>query len=289
MTPTHETHRRRILKVQLFIAEHLDEDLSLERLARVAHFSPYHFHRLFKALVGEGVSEYVRRLRLEAAAVLLKTSGRPVIQVAFDAGYGTHEAFTRAFRQMFGVSPSQYRAGRRGAAPPVFHPSEETTMTTTSSRPEVRIRTLKPLRVAFVRHLGPYREVGPTFERFCAWAGQRGLFGPDTLVLSVTWDDPEVTPPEKIRCDCCITVGEDFRPEGEVGVQTLEGGDYAVGTHRGPYERIGDLWNWLFGTWLPASGREVRHAPPFEVSLNSPANTPPEELLTDIYVPLEPR
>jgi AraC family transcriptional regulator len=162
-------------------------------------------------------------------------------------------------------------------------------MTTTASTPEVRIQTIQPLRIAFMRHVGPYREVGPTFERMIAWAGQHGLFGPDTKVLTVTWDDPEVTPPEKIRCDCAVTVGDDFRPEGEVGVQTLEGGAYAVVTHRGPYEGIGTLWNWLFGTWLPSSGRELRHAPPFEISLNSPMNTPPEELLSDIYVPLEPR
>jgi AraC family transcriptional regulator len=72
-------------------------------------------------------------------------------------------------------------------------------------------------------------------------------------------------------------------------VQTLEGGDYAVVTHRGPYEELGKVWSWLFGVWLPSSGRELRHAPPFEISLNSPMNTPPQELLTDIYVPLEPR
>src|SRR5262245_7122707 len=103
-TPTEQTYRQRILKVQLFIQEHLDEELSLERLARVAHFSPYHFHRIFRGLVGEGVTEHVRRLRLESAAVALKTTERSIIQVALDAGYGTHEAFTRAFRQQFGVS-----------------------------------------------------------------------------------------------------------------------------------------------------------------------------------------
>src|SRR6266700_2976443 len=119
MSPTHDTYRQRILTVQLFIQGHLDEDLSLDRLARVAHFSPFHFHRIFRALGGEAVSEYVRRLRLEAAAFVLSSTDRPVTVVAFDAGYGTHEAFTRAFRQMFGVSPSQYRAGRRG---PVSHP-----------------------------------------------------------------------------------------------------------------------------------------------------------------------
>src|SRR5215469_15420102 len=159
MIPTQQTYRQRILRVQLFITEHLDEDLGLDRLARVAHFSPFHFHRVFKALVGEGVSEHVRRLRLERAAGLLKMTDRPVTQVAFEASYGTHEAFTRAFRQMFGVSPSQYRAGQRGAASPSTPDLlEEPTMTTTASTPEVHIRTIQSLRVAFMRHLGPYRE-----------------------------------------------------------------------------------------------------------------------------------
>src|SRR6516162_6475678 len=101
MRPSEQTYRERILKVQLFIQRHLDEELPLDRLARVAHFSPYHFHRIFKGLVGEGVSEYVRRLRLESAAIALKTSRRGVTRIAFEAGYGTHEAFTRAFHQMF--------------------------------------------------------------------------------------------------------------------------------------------------------------------------------------------
>ena len=112
-TASDTTYRQRILAVQRYVQGHLDGDLSLDRLARVAHFSPCHFHRIFKAVVGEGVYEYVRRLRLESAAFVLKTTDRAIVQVALNAGYGTHEAFTRAFRQTFGVSPSQYRAGRR--------------------------------------------------------------------------------------------------------------------------------------------------------------------------------
>jgi AraC family transcriptional regulator len=282
--PTEQTYRQRILRVQLFIQQHLDEELSLERLARVAHFSPYHFHRIFRELVGEGVNEHVRRLRLEAAAVALKTTGRGVTQIALDAGYGAHEAFTRAFRQMFGVSPSQFRAGRH----PVFNP-KEATMTTETTPREVRIETVPPRRVAFVRHVGPYREVKPTFDRLAAWAGRRGLFRPDTLVIGISYDDPEVTPADKIRVDCCLTVGEDVAPEGEVGVQTIPGGECAVLTHHGPYRELGQSFGWLYGVWLPASGREPRDAPAYTVARLTPPDTPPEQLRTDIHLPLEPR
>src|SRR6516162_192632 len=187
-TPTEQTYRQRILQVQVFIQQHLDEELPLDRLARVAHFSPYHFHRIFRGLVGEGVNEYVRRLRLESAALALKSSGRSIIRVALDAGYGTHEAFSRAFRQQFGLSPSQYRAGRKPPAP-----KETETMTTATAAREVRFETVPPRRVAFLRHVGPYGTVGPTFQRLLAWAGPRGLLGPESLVIAIPYDDPGVT------------------------------------------------------------------------------------------------
>jgi AraC family transcriptional regulator len=282
-TPTQQTYRQRILAVQLFIQEHLDEELPLDRLARVAHFSRFHFHRVFKALVGEAVREYVRRLRLESAAVALKTTGCGVLEIALDDGYGTHEAFTRAFRQQFGVSPSEFRDGH--------HPlhSPETSMTTTATPADVRIETVPPRRVVFIRHVGPFDTAEPAFQRLFSWAGRRGLFRPDTLVIGICPDDPDVTPPEKIRFDCCLTVSDSVKPEGEVGVQAVAGGEHAVATHRGPYSRLGETYRWLYGVWLPTSGREPGDAPPFEVYRNSPGETPPEDLLTDIYVPLESR
>jgi AraC family transcriptional regulator len=284
-TPTEQTYRQRILQVQLFIQEHLDEELSLDRLARVAHFSPCHFHRIFRGIVGEGVNEYVRRLRLESAAVALKTTDWSILDIALRAGYNAHEAFTRAFRQMFGASPSQYRAGQH----PLYVPKEIPLMSVRMTAREVRIETVPTRRLAFLRHLGPYGDACFTFDRLMAWAGQRGLFGPNTVVLGICHDDPEVTALDKIRFDCCVTVSEHMRGEGEIGVQTLEGGECAVLTHLGPYSGLGEAYRWLFGTWLPTSGREPRNAPPFEVYFNNPRETPPEQLRTDIYIPLEPR
>jgi AraC family transcriptional regulator len=284
-TPTQQTYRQRILQVQLFIQGHLGEELPLERLARVAHFSPYHFHRVFKALVGEPVHEYVRRLRLEAAAIALKSTNKSVLDVALDAGYATHEAFTRAFGQLFGVSPSEFRAGRN----PLSASQETVAMTATAPPGQVRLATIPPRRVAFIRHVGPYETAKPAFQRLLTWASKRGLLGPGTLVMGICPDDPSVTPPDKIRFDCCVTIDAPVTPEGEIGVQTVAGGEYAVVRHCGPYPRLGDTYSWLYGVWLPTSGREPGNAPPFEVYLNAPGETPDEDLLTDVYVPLDPR
>src|SRR5438067_4236130 len=107
---TQQTYQERILKVLVHIQNHLDETLSLEELAAVAHFSPYHFHRIFRGMVGESLMEHVRRLRLERAAHRLKFTDFPVTRIAFETGYETHEAFTRAFRALFAESPSGFRA-----------------------------------------------------------------------------------------------------------------------------------------------------------------------------------
>jgi AraC family transcriptional regulator len=138
-----------------------------------------------------------------------------------------------------------------------------------------------------MRHIGPYRQVGATWGKLMAWAAPRGLVGQTTMALGVAHDDPEVTPPDKVRYDACIVVDNSFVPEGEVGAQIIGGGEYAITTHRGPYERVARTAARVCGEWLPASGREPRSAAILAHHRNFPPDTAPEDLLTDIYLPLE--
>ncbi|MHC4181090.1 MAG: AraC family transcriptional regulator [Planctomycetota bacterium] len=296
---TEQTYKQRILRVLVHIQDRLDDALCLEDLARIAHFSPCHFHRVFRGMVGESLMEHIRRLRLERAAHRLKFTDQRVTGIAFDAGYETHEAFTRAFRAMFGQAPSQFRKTSRTASSPDVPSSvhfvpdgtlEDFNPVDAGGLPmEVRIEKVEPVRVAFMRHVGPYDQVGQTWEKLCAWAAPRGLLGPKLTMLGICHDVPEVTPQDKIRYDACLAVDDQFEPDGEVGVQEIAAGEYAVTTHQGPYKELGETYARLCGNWLPASGREVSPAPPFEIYLNSPEGTNPEDLLTDVYVPLEPK
>jgi AraC family transcriptional regulator len=295
---TLQDYKQRMLRVLVHIQGHLDEPLPLQELAAVACFSPYHFHRIFKGMVGESVKEYVRRLRLERAASQLKLSSSAVVQVALNAGYDSHEAFTRSFKAAFGSAPSQYRIAMRpltARVPSGIHYQPEApverfrTRRSRGGRMNVQIKTMPPMRVAFMRHVGPYNEVGPTWERLTMLLGKEGLLGGDCMMLGICHSDPEVTPPDKLQYDACVAVGEDFIPSGEIGVQTVAGGAYAMTTHVGPYNNLGKTYSALLGEWLPRSGRELRNAPCFEVYVNDPQSTPPRELMTDIYAPLQPR
>jgi AraC family transcriptional regulator len=143
------------------------------------------------------------------------------------------------------------------------------------------------MRVAFMRHVGPYGKVGATWDRFLTIMGKDGYLGGNTVLLGICHDDPEVTSHNRIRYDACLTVDDDFESSGDIGVQTVAGGEYAMTTHRGPYNKLGNTYAMLMGHWLPRSGRELRDAPCFEIYLNDPGSTVPKDLLTDIYAPLE--
>lgn len=295
---TRRSYQEGILRSLVQIQHHLDDELPLTELATVAHFSPWHFHRIFRGMVGESVKEHIRRLRLERAAHRLRYSGQKVVTIALDAGFETHESFTRAFRTMFGVAPSRFRRENR---PLTFQTAEcgvhfNPAGAVADFRPRrqrgsalaVRIETTAPLRVAFMRHVGPYGSCGPTWERLYTWAGKRGILTATTLCLGVGHDHPEITPLEKVRYDACITVPETIRPEGEIGIQTVGGGRYAVTLHRGHFSTLGDVYERLCAEWIPDNGHLLRAAPSFEIYRSDPKSTPFDEFLTEIHIPLEP-
>jgi AraC family transcriptional regulator len=294
-----QSYQERILRVLIYIQEHLGDAISLDELAAVACFSPFHFHRIFRGMVGESVMEHIRRLRLERAAHQLRSGGDPVTSIAFAAGYETHEAFTRAFHALFGMSPSRFRQLRRPLsqcrAPSGVHYAGDGRLTrfqpflSGDSPVDVRIEFIPVMTVAFMRHVGPYQDVGATWGKLMSWAGPRGLLGGSSRILGLPLDDPEVTPPEKVRYDACIVVDPGFRPEGEVGLQEVGGGEYAVLTHRGPYRTVGETFALLCGQWLPASGREARSAPPLLIARNDGTGTRPENPAVDVCIPLAER
>jgi AraC family transcriptional regulator len=292
-------YKARMLRVLVHIQQHLDDALGLEELAAVACFSPYHFHRVFRGMIGESVKEHIRRLRLERAASRLRLSRLPVTQIALDAGYETHEAFTRAFKAAFGAAPVRFRSQRSPVtavvAPSGVHFRDGAPLRNFKARRSgiqtmnVQIKTVGPMRVAFMRHVGPYDQVGPTWEKLLSWLGKEGIIGGDAKFIGISHDYPDVTPPDKIRYDACVAVDERFAAVGDIGVQTIPGGEYAMTTHFGPYHKLGETYERLLGQWLPRSGRALGASPCFEVYLNDPNSTEPEDLITDIYAPLEPQ
>ena len=284
----------------------LDGALDLQALARTAALSPFHFHRVFRGMVGETPLELHRRLRLERAAWQLANDDVPVTTVAFAAGYETHESFTRAFRVHYDCSPSEFRQSRDAGAPTCVRPfrielaarsgihfdPERREATPVQFQPgeqtmNVEVKDMKELRVATVEHVGPYNRISEAFARLGQIAGPAGLFGPGAAMLAIYHDDPETTPASELHSKAGITVATNAKLPNGLGEERLSAGRYACTTHKGPYEGLGDTWARFMGEWLPRSGERMKDSASFEIYRNTPEHTPKDKLETELYIPLE--
>lgn len=279
------SHRERMERVMRYMDEHANETLGLERLAGVAHLSPHHFHRVFKAYAGLNVAAYVRRRRLILAADRLASTSRSVLAIALDAGFGSHESFTRAFSALFGCTPSAYRERSR-TAPAHALPAPNPLPVQGGSDMEMQLTEVPRMRVACVRHVGPYSSCQPAWDALCAWGVRENQFGPDSVFLGISWDEPDATPPEEIRYDACVTVADTVAAGDGVDIRHVGGGRHACAVHLGPFEGLEATYRQLYAAILAQEDLAIGQEPAFEIYRTDPKTTPPDKLVTEIYVPL---
>jgi AraC family transcriptional regulator len=269
--PAHIPWTERMLDTLEFIQQHLDEPLDPHELAGRTHFSPHHFHRVFRGMVGESVMEHVRRLRLERAAFRLKYGESPVTQIAFQSGYDSHEAFTRAFRARFGAAPSEWRAQAI---------ADDATFT---------VRDEPARRCLTLRHVGAYGDLSGVWTTLMGYAVQHQLVRSVPQTYGLVYDDPEITAPTHCRYDAALRIGDTALPAPlppGFAVRELAAGRWACTTHHGSFDTVLESYVRLLGTALPRAGVELADDPVVEVSLTDPRITPPHELRTEICVRL---
>ncbi|WP_127076094.1 AraC family transcriptional regulator [Rhodomicrobium lacus] len=274
-----QQYEARLLRVLEHIHAHLDEDLDLEKLGEIACLSSYHWHRIYRAVHGETAAQTIRRLRLHRAATELVETRKSVSAIAARAGYPNLQSFTRTFGAAYGLPPAAYR--ERGKT---VYPTAQSEKA--SAMYEVTIKTIKLMHLVGLAHRGPYPEIGATFTQLGVLGGSRGLFARMKGSVALYYDDPDVVPAEKLRSLAAIWVDTPECVEPPLEAAIIEGGDYAMLRHVGPYSDLHKAYGWLYRTGLPSLGRPVSDAPCFEDYVNDPKKTPPAELITDIYVPL---
>jgi AraC family transcriptional regulator len=272
------------------VHEHLAEPLDLVVLAQVAGLSPRHFHRVYASAFDETLAALVRRLRMQRASDLLANSTTPVAQVAAQCGYPDVSSFTRAFTAAHGVPPARYRAvgtheGFRRA-----------TVARDPGAYDVEIRATDPIACLSVRHRGSYLDIDQAFTDLAVWYAAHGHDRAAQRHLGVFLSDPTSTPVEDLRSRACFPLPdanapEDIRPladgAAEIEEHTVEGGAYAVLTHRGPYSDMPAKYAWLFGCWAPHAGVALADRPVVEQYLDHPAGAPPSEVRTEMWLPIE--
>jgi AraC family transcriptional regulator len=270
----------RMHRVTAYIEQHLDQFLDLETLAEVAHFSPFHFHRLFSALMGETLGAYLRRRRCEVAATRLLAQPRlSILQIALGVGFGSAEAFTHAFSARFECSPTTWRlqqaAERAAASNPdqanskpdqaqQDKPIKNGVPLKTETRMNVQIIERKPTRIAYLRHIGPYGQPINTFwqAQVYPWMVANGLIG--QARYGISHDDPRATAPEQCRYDAGCEIPASVLAHGDSHRTTIPGGQYAALSFKGVVADFEPTWDALLRDWLPSSGLQLDSRPMFE-------------------------
>ena len=287
-------HEERIEDTVCYLMEHLDDPMDLGLLADRACLSRFYFHRIFQALLGETVGEMARRLRLERAAHCLRVSRTPITQLAFEAGYATHEAFIRAFRAAFACTPSdmRHRSTYAGGLPTPngvhFNDCSRLRFIATNQEGigmQVEIRELPARKAVCMTHRGPYYMIGKTFGELGAWRKEAGV--PLQPFIALYHDDACSTPAEELRSDAGMLVPDDFTTtDPRVHLVDVAGGLYAVGTHIGGYDSMHTSWEEVM-KWLPGSGYSWGDAPGMEVYVDDCDFVPVEKLRTEVCVPVK--
>lgn len=295
----------RINKTLDYIETNIGNQFTLDELASVATFSKHHFHRIFLAAVGETPFQFIQRVRLERAAILIASNKKESIsEIALSCGFSDISIFSRNFKKQFGITASDYRSEKSNISQvnsnkqqaeaqsiQYFCTSSNTIKWKTSMKQQlnVEVKDLPAMTLAYVRHIGPYKGDDGLFEKLWnklfTWAGPRNLINADTKSLAIYHDDPNITIDKKLRVSVCITVPEDTKVDGEVGKMELEAAKYVMARFEINANEFELAWEWVYSDWLPKSGYQPDDKPCFEMFPEEPKDG---KFIVDICVPIKP-
>jgi AraC family transcriptional regulator len=307
----------RINRVQDFVKSNLDGDLSLDRLSAIACFSKFYFNRIFKAVAGESLNDYVNRARVEASAfTLMRSAHKPITTISYDKGFSSPAVFSRAFKAHYGLSPSQWRAAKiqksnickmdsntckdqRKSQLYINSLTQQPTwrINMTSNNPvKIEVINMPDIPIAYVRHKGAYNPLDKVlfqslFSTLMAWAVPAGLFNPPLTKAMTVYSSghPDITEPENLCVDACISIDQHVAVNGEIGKRVIPGGRYAVlKLHEARLEECAVAWSEMFDHWLLDSGYEPGEGAYYCSHLNDPEQHPEKLHSVEMYLPVKP-
>lgn len=279
---TREEYQKCVNAVVDYINLHLGEEIDLKSLAKISHFSPFYFHRIMKAFLGEPVGTFIVRTRTETAARLLRYTDLPIADIAYRIGYSSSSSLSKVFKQFYGISPLEYRNNKNFVImkPAIIH---------SELKLKREIKELPVRNMIYIRLFGDYKlnDYCGTWMRLQQFVQEEKLPMGEVMPYCIFHDDPKVTPIEKLRTDVCMVMSAAVTPKGNIGFKQLPAGRYAIFLYKGSYEHLQSVYDTIYGKYIPEMECTFRDEASAERYLNHPADTAPDELLTEIYIPIE--
>lgn len=274
---TQNEYHKSINKVLDYINDNLNKKPDLNTLSQIANVSPFHFHRIFKAIIGENLGEYIKRLRLEYIAGKLKTTDLSLSTLAENAGYNSEQALSKAFKKYFGIPPTIYKS--------ISTEKKDYT----HSRLSPLICEIQQKRLIYIRVIALYGSknlYNKAWEELMQFASENSLLQESNEWLGISFDDPDTTQTNKCRFYACLTIDTPISPSGKIGCRSIKKGLYAIFTHTGTYRGLSEFYKNIWFGWLPSSGYHLRKATFFEKYVNNPDEVSEKDIITEIYIPI---
>lgn len=298
-----EEHKKRIIKAIRYIDNHLDADLSLENIAEVAMYSPFHFHRIFRLITGETLQNYIIRKKIEKSAFYLAVKKEMEIkEIYLDLGFSNHSVFSKTFKKHYGIAPSVFR----NSAPETFHRilqiqskngqtdavfsqyicHVENLLKWTKMNLKIEVKELPEMNLAAVMSLG-IANVEPSYNVLIEWAKKKQLFPRENVkMISVYHDSFKVTSPDKVRIHTCMLLDEKLDGQnGLVFSETIDAGKFIVGSGEVTLQEFEQCWISLF-LWMNEHHYSMRKAFPFEIYHSNFKEHPEGKMIVDFCIPI---
>ncbi len=298
-----EDYIKRINNVLVFIDQNLDAELSLEIISNIGFYSPFHLHRIFKAITNETLNSYITRKRIEkTASLLLHQKEITITEMALQYGFNSNSSFTRTFKKFYGLSPSQFRKSspskyskisqvesKNGQEKPVF----ETYICNINNQKnwikmnaKIEIKEMPKLDLAFVTQIGD-KGLAHAFNKLIKWATPKGLLNTDDLkMVTIYHDSFKITAADKVRMSACMTLKEAVEPSDEIGLTTIEKGKFIVGRFEIGMNEFEKAWSSLF-IWMNENGFKKAARNPYEIYQNNFNEHPEKICIVDLCIPIE--
>jgi AraC family transcriptional regulator len=298
-----EDYIKRINRVLEYIDENLQSDLSLETISAIAFYSPFHLHRLFKAITNETPNAYIMRKRIERAAMqLIHKKELTISEIAFQNGFNSNSSFTRAFNKIYGHSPTDFRRTNANNNSKIGKTDSKKGQSSILSEEyfcninhlknwihmnaKIEIKEMPKMKVAYTTHIG-VNGVEKAFDRIIKWAMPKGLLnGKSNYIVRVFHDSFKVTDENKVRMSVGVVLNDETKAEGEIGLTTIGEGNYLTGRFEIVPHEFEKSWNGLY-IWMGENGFSKAAGNPFEIYHNNPEEHPQKKCIVDLCIPVE--
>lgn len=299
-TEINETRReyiKRISYVLDFIEKNLDTNLSLEQLSKKAHYSSYHFHRVFSTVIGENLNKYIIRKRIERiASILLVGANKPIKELAYNYGFNSESSFSRAFKKYYGISPTRFTTEGKNILSKIgiepfttekYICSIDNIKKWIEMNAQITVKELQEIKLAGIMHIGEFDKIGNMYQRLIEWGNKKEMFSiSDFSAITIYHDNPNVTQTSKVRYSACVTINREFKAEGEIRPLVIQKGNYAIGNFEIEAKDFPKAWESL-SLWVLDNDYRFRDGDYFEMYLNDHKTHPEQKFIVDICIPIE--